>query len=684
MALQPMKKLYLCFLWHMHQPYYKNPYTQTFEMPWVFLHAIKDYYEMPWHVSRYEKIKTTFNLVPSLIKQLKEYIQDPDSCYLIKTFKKAVESLTEEEKNYVLDISFNANLNTMIKPFERYYQLYLKKHSSTAKFTHQELADLQVLFLLSWTGNYLRENNEFVKNLSNKKAGFTHQDKVDLINQLTQFLKEIIPFYQKLQSDRKIEVSTTPYYHPIIPLLIDLTSAKESLPNIILPKVKVNFKDDAELQVKNAISFYQEIFESKPSGFWPSESSISNDTLKLFSQYNIKWTASDEDILFNSLGNKNLENLYKVYKYEGVYLFFRDKYLSDAIGFRYQNLDEKQAVKDFITRLKYIHEKVDFNPVVSVILDGENAWEFYKNNGKDFFDSLYTELSNQDWIEVITFSQVLKKDIVVENLNSVKAGSWIYGNFSTWIGHPEKNTAWEYLSQAKQVLESEKENENYKKAKEYLLIAQGSDWFWWYGDDHFNHYADRFDLLFRLNLQKVYEKLGKDIPTNLLKPIKKLYKQLILRQPTGYIKPVIDGYVSNYYEWLHSGEVDLKFDLSSMTFDTILEKLYYGYDEENLYLRLDGKVESITDKGYKLKVSILATCEMDFTFPLQSTLYENNGLKACSKKVIEIAIPLKLFSCRNFDLSFTVLENDKIIEKLPVYSVLNIDISQDFTYDWIV
>ncbi|WP_297889816.1 glycoside hydrolase family 57 protein [Sulfurihydrogenibium sp.] len=678
-----MKKLYLCFLWHMHQPYYKNPFTNLFEMPWVFLHAIKDYYEIPWYLSKYN-IKATFNLVPSLLEQIQEYIQNPDSCYFLKTIKKPVDTLTENEKSYLKDFLFSANLNTMIKPLERYYQLYLKKHSTDSKFTNQELIDLEVLFLLSWSGNYLRENNKVVKELLQKKHTYTEEEKYQLITTLTDFLKEIVPLYKKLCEKGQIEISTTPYYHPILPLLIDINSAKESLPNIELPKIKSGFKDDADIQVKKAVNFYRNIFNKSPDGFWPSEGSISNGTLKLFKENNIKWTASDEDVLFGSLNDRNLENIYKVYDYDGVKIFFRDKYLSDAIGFRYQNSDPAIAVKDFISRLRHIYEKSNYNPVVSVILDGENAWEFYKNNGKDFFDTLYQELSNQEWIETITFSEVLKKDIIMERLGSIKAGSWIYGNFSTWIGHPEKNTAWEYLSEAKQILEFEKDNKNYKEAKNHLLIAEGSDWFWWYGDDHFSHYADRFDLLFRLNLQKIYTLLEKDIPSKLLKPIKKLFKEPIIKEPSGYIKPKIDGFVSNYFEWLSSGEVDLTFDMSSMSFDTVLKKLYYGYDEDYLYLRLDGKVESITDKGYTLKISILSTCEVEFNLPIKSQLLEENGIKISANKVIEVAIPLSLFECRNFDISFTLLKDGTVVEKLPIYNVLNLDISKDFTYDWMV
>jgi Alpha-amylase/alpha-mannosidase len=674
-----MKKLYLCFLWHMHQPWYIDPFTQEFEMPWVFLHAIKDYYEMPWLVSRYKKIKATFNLVPSLMKQLQIYSENPSSCKFLNLLKKEVDEISATEKDYLLKILFSANLTTMIKPIPRYFQIY-QKYMTTQNLTNQDFLDLQVLFLLSWTGNYLRENNHYIKTLFEKGKDFTQAEKEKLINVLLNFLKEIIPYYKKLEREGKIEITTTPYYHPILPLLLNIESARESKPDISLPKITANFKEDAVYHVKSALDEYQSIFDKKPNGLWPAEGSLSNQTLDLFIEHKIKWTATDEDVLYNVAGKRDK---YKIYKYKDIYIFFRDKYLSDSIGFRYQNMNEKNAVDDFISHLRSIYNSSQHCQVVSVILDGENAWEFYKNNGKDFFDRLYFEISHQKWIECITFSEVLEKNVEIENLESIKAGSWIYGNFTTWIGHPEKNTAWEYLSEARNFLESEKENDLYKKAIEYIYIAEGSDWFWWYGDDHFTIYADKFDLLFRSNLMKVYDALGKKPPAKLSKPIKQTFKQPIIKKPKNYITPTIDGKITNYFEWLFSGEIDLTFDLSSMNTEILIDKLYYGYDKENFYLRFDASVNQI--KNNILRLNFITDKEISFSVPISNQKYtDENGVEAVSEKIIEIKIPLNFLNEKKFEFYIEILKDSRLLQKLPVYSIIILDISENFDYDWMV
>jgi len=674
-----MKKLYLCFLWHMHQPWYIDSFTQEFEMPWVFLHAIKDYYEMPWLVSRYKKIKATFNLVPSLIKQLQIYSENPSSCKFLNLSKKDVDKISNTEKDYLLKILFSANLATMIKPIPRYFQIH-QKYMTTQNLSNQDFLDLQVLFLLSWTGNYLRENNQYIKALLEKEKNFTQAEKEKLINVLLDFLKEIIPYYKKLENEGRIEITTTPYYHPILPLLLNTESAKESKPDISLPKITANFKEDAVYHLKSALDEYKSIFDKNPNGLWPAEGSLSNQTLDLFIEHKIKWTATDEDVLYNSTGKRDK---YKIYKYKDIYLFFRDRYLSDSIGFRYQNMDEKDAVDDFISHLKSIYNSSQHCQVVSVILDGENAWEFYKNNGKDFFSRLYFEISHQRWIECITFSEVLEKNVEIENLESIKAGSWIYGNFTTWIGHPEKNTAWEYLSETRSFLESEKENDLYKKAIEYIYIAEGSDWFWWYGDDHFTIYADKFDLLFRSNLMKVYDVLGKKPPAKLSKPIKQTFKQPVIKKPKNYITPTIDGKITNYFEWLFSGEIDLTFDLSSMNTEILLNKLYYGYDKENFYLRFDGSVNQI--KNDILRINFITDKEISFSVPVSNEKYtDENGVEAVGEKIIEIKIPLNLLNEKRFEFYIEILKDSQLLQKLPVYSIIMLDISENFDYDWMV
>ncbi len=689
-----MKKLYLLFLWHMHQPVYKNPLTDYYEMPWVFLHAIKDYYEMPWHVSRFTKIKGTFNLVPSLIKQLFDYYDENVKDKFLELWRKEPFSLSKEEKKYLILFLFNSNPKTMIKPFPRYYQLYLKKETFSGDisqlFSEKEILDLEVLFILSWTGNALRKESKIVKDLIKKNADFTQEDKENLLKEIFSFIKKIIPFYKELEKEGKIEISTTPFYHPILPLLLDINAGKEATPEIQLPKINVSFKDHGEIHVSKAIDLFEEVFNKKPSGFWPAEGSISQDTVRLFSEKGIKWTASDEDVLFNSIGEREKRHIYKIYKYENTYLFFRDKTLSDLIGFTYSNWEGKSAAEDFVKRLREIYDEFSFSPVVPVILDGENAWEFYENNGYDFFENLYALLENQEWIECLTFSEMLEKNIDIHTISRITAGSWIGGNFYTWIGHPEKNKGWELLGKTKEDFDKSPEDKK-KEALEYLLTAEGSDWFWWYGDDHYTPYADKFDMLFRENLQKVYQILQINPPKELFIPIKKKFPSPYIKKPNYYVFPIIDGETTHYFEWLNAGIVNLLFDASAMdTSGVHLKKLYYGYDEESLYLKIDGNIQELLDKNYYLFIDFLGKEEDKIILYLGK---DKNVLNSCENleyhcnTSCEIKIPFKCLPFsdgKKIEVSFGLLEGDKQIEKVPFYNFVFLDLSRNFDDEWFV
>jgi len=310
-----LKKLYLNIILHMHQPYYKNPINGIYEMPWVFLHAVKDYYEMPWHVSKFESIAVNFNLVPSLLKQLEEYSSDDIRCRFLDIIKKETSQLTPEEKRYCLEFLFYSNIKTMIKPYRRYYGLYLKKTKTKSynDFSNGEILDLEVLFLLAWSGNALRKESNIIKELIKKQMNYSENDKLTLLDGMQSFIKKIVPFYKKLYEDKRIGLTTTPFYHPIVPLLIDTNSAKEAMPHVKLPNVAASFKNDAEKHVSYAIDFFNNIFGKNPESFWPAEGSISSDTLLMFKKYGVKRTFSDEDVLFNSLKSADRKNLYKIY-----------------------------------------------------------------------------------------------------------------------------------------------------------------------------------------------------------------------------------------------------------------------------------------------------------------------------------------------------------------------------------
>ncbi len=688
----------------MHQPYYKDDFENKYLLPWVFLHAIKDYYEMPWHISKFDNIKAVFNLVPSLIVQLEDYANGTANDLFLEALTTDVKALSNEEKQKLLPQLFMANVRHMIYPSERYKNLY-EKFKSNQDLDDTEINDLEVLFLLSWSGHFIRQNSETVKNLILQDKFFTNEQKAALLNELFSFIKKIIPFYKKLAEENKIELSATPFYHPILPLLLNHLSAKEAKNDIILPRIFNDFSSDAHLQVKNAKKYFTDVFGFSPTGMWPAEGSISNDAAKCFIAHGVNWIASDEDVLSNSL-SKNLSDenfrceLYKPYYYENegkkINLFFRDKKLSDLIGFSYSNIDAEKASSDFINKLKNIYDKCDFEPVVSVILDGENAWEYYFNNAMPFFESLYGKISQEDWIETLTFSEITENTESVK-LNNIVAGSWIYGNFTTWVGHPEKNKAWELLSETINDIENKKhkldENTLNLITKE-LHIALGSDWFWWYGDDHFSIQADIFDDLFRKHLANIYKLAGVTVNPEIYKPIKKSFKSGIIEHFKCPVNPKIDGQITDFYEWIGSGKFDLKYDLGSMHTDSsYLNKLHWGKNSNILYLRIDGKIKEIFNKNMILDVEFIANIKKNFSVSIDdnkiisfNNFESDEKIKVAIKDIIEMEIPLNevITNKNKVAVQFRLKKETEIIERAPVYNFAELDLSEEYLKNWIV
>lgn len=694
-----MKKLYLQFIWHMHQPYYKDPANGRYLLPWVFLHAIKDYSEMPRYYELYD-IKGTFNFVPSLLEQLKDYADENVDDQLLNLIKKDTASLSELEKQFLLTSLFMANLKNMISVSKRYKQLYDKYNLGKRDFDAQEILDLEVHFLTAWTGNFIRNESSFIRSLIVKDVYFTENDKKTLLKILFGKIAYLFDYYKKLSDSGTIELSVTPYYHPILPLLIDTTSAKQSKRDIALPEIHAPLGEDAVWHVKEGVSTYEKYFGTKPDGVWPAEGSVSNEALNIFGE-DFKWCATDEDVLSNSLGidlknRNNRSRLYKRYIYgeNKMSLFFRDKFLSDLLGFAYANMDPVDAACDFLKKLKDIYEMCDFDPVVSVIMDGENAWEFYKNNASDFFSAVYERVMKIDWITAVTPSEVISQKMGTDQkIDDIVAGSWIYGNFTTWIGHPEKNKAWEYLFGVKKDLDKIsaefQDAEKLEQAGRYFRIAEGSDWLWWYGDDHFTSQAGTFDYLFRSNLMAVYETLGIHVPSFLLEPIKKTTSVKTFLPPKNYISPVIDGKVDSYFEYLGASTINLKYDMSSMnTGSNILNTLKWGFDDKNLYLLIFADKNSLKNKNLCIEIRINCPSEYFIKYFVKEDYFDSSfpkeKLDLKFDEVLELSVDLELFETKRLALVFSVLEEDRVLDKAPVYSPLELRIDSLNAVDWLV
>jgi len=614
------RPLSVILLWHMHQPQYKDPANSEYILPWTYLHAVKDYYDMAAIVDEVDGARAVFNFVPSLLEQLEDYAAGTAVDPFLIHAKMDPAEMGEKERLFVITNFFAANRQRLIEPNRRYAELFQLAGDAAAgdtprllrQFRDQEILDLQVCFFLAWTGEAARRRYPELQALVAKGRGYTVQDKTLLFDIHGRILREIIPLYQKLHTEGKIELTVTPYFHPILPLLCDTKTATVAMPRVHLPELHLRCPEDARSQILSGIACFERIFGFRPAGSWPSEGSVSDQVLSIMAESGVVWAATDEGILSASIGGLGIgrEALYHPYVFNGggkdIALFFRDHTLSDLIGFTYSQWEEQKAVGDFISRLRHIASNQHDATVVTVILDGENAWEYYPDNGYHFLKGLYEALSATHEIHSATCSEILMNS-EARRLHHIHPGSWINSNYGIWIGHPEENRAWELIAKARDAavrssprvaellangvtdLDAIADKTAAAICRD-LFAAQGSDWFWWYGDDHFTSHGEQFDLLFRRHLMNIYRSLELEIPAELYEPIKKKSPAGFVRSPAGFITPEITGYVGNYFEWLAAGLYDLSRQSSAMhSAESLLRQFYYGFDLRSLYLRIDGE-----------------------------------------------------------------------------------------------
>ena len=511
--------LNLAIIYHMHQPYYKNLLTKESDLPWVRLHGVKDYLDMVQILEKFPKIKLTFNVVPSLFEQIEDYNNAGLEDKYLKLSRKPAEQLTKADKEFILQNFFSINKEKVIAFSPRYYQLYFKKKSGQ-EFNLADYLDLQVCFNLFWIDPSFRKNIPELKKVVDKERFFSEADKQIVLSQQLEILKGILPAYKKAQASKQVEISVTPYYHPILPLLYDTNIAKEANKKTHLPKEGFNYPLDAKYQIDSGVEFYKQRFDTQPLGMWPSEEGVSEHILPYIIESGIKWIVTDEAILFKSLKLKKRDTklLYQPHllkRKEGeLNIIFRDRNLSDLIGFSYSNMKEIDAVNNFMSHLENIHKAFKHqDTLVTIAMDGENAWEYFRNDGEDFLNLLYARISESQFIKTTTPGEYLKLNPAKRIIKRLSAGSWIYGEFGKWIGNPHKVKAWEWLAQARKAIKETKQPS--ALAWKQIYILEGSDWFWWAGEDP----DGSFDRLFRLHLTNLYLLIDKEPPTYLSHPL---------------------------------------------------------------------------------------------------------------------------------------------------------------------
>jgi alpha-amylase/alpha-mannosidase (GH57 family) len=734
----PDLPLSLLFFWHQHQPLYKDALANRYELPWVRLHATKDYYDMAALLDDYPSVKANFNLVPSLLTQLDDYAAGTaQDKFLELTLKKAAD-LSFEDRQFILQNFFMAHWEHMIDPYPRYRELLEKRGRLMSQetlsraqkyFKEQDWRDLQTWFNLTWFDPLWREKDPFIKGLFEKGRNFTEEEKQKLADKQREICAQVVAKHKELQDRGQIEVTTTPFYHPILPLLCDTEAARMAMPHVALPEHRFQHLEDARTQVQRAVEDYHRRFGRAPQGMWPAEGSVSETAARLFAEAGLRWVATDEAVLAHSLAPDTYqrEDLYEPYRFQvgekPLYFFFRDHELSDAIGFVYASWDPETAADHFMKRLHDIRDHLKARDgarprrhVVPVILDGENCWEYYRQDGVPFLRALYARLSADPTIETVRAGDYLDRvGEEVRVLPKLWSGSWINSNFAIWIGHSEDNRAWDVLWRTRAFLTAQiqarpdlTEAAATRQAWEEIYIAEGSDWCWWYGDDHSSGNDETFDYLFRKHLMNVYTLMGEKSPEDLHLPIKQKRVKAPITPPADFVTPHIDGRVSSYFEWHSAGVYQTEAGGTGTMHkaENLIKTVHFGFDMENLYFRLDPNraMTPETMAGYGIKFVFLRPegYEVTATFGPENKValalkaanpeipFEGRQLPpGAYQKIIELAIPLSVIANpgkQTFEVVILVQKDGLEQERWPVEATLQIPYpSTDvFVDNWVI
>jgi alpha-amylase/alpha-mannosidase (GH57 family) len=722
-----MNRIHLMLLWHMHQPQYRDPSTGRYILPWTRLHALKDYWGMVRVLEEFPQMHATINVVPSLGAQLEEYASGKfDEPWFSIAFAPA-DKLSPVDKAEILLRSFQVNRDLM-RRWPRYAELFEWSQRAASEvivrtFGQRDWRDLQLLSQLCWMDEEYLASDPEVSRLSVKGSDYTEADKQALKAKQIELLARVLPEYRKAQESGQIEISTTPFYHPILPLICDTDVGRVSNP--WSPPLQPAFRhpDDAREQLERARRYHERVFGRPPVGLWPSEGSVSDQALGMAAQLGFKWFATDEGVLGRTLSlgfgrdsagvPSNADRLYSPLRVRLGALeitgFFRDHYLSDLVGFVYSRMDSLAAADDLYRRLRAIGERVQTGRplTVSLILDGENAWEYYPGNGREFLRQFYRRVSSDPDIRPLTASEALAAAGEVPEVDKVVPGSWINANFDIWIGHKEDIAAWELLRNARDFYQRAVEKrargdagapteQQLARAFESLLAAEGSDWCWWFGPEHISANDTEFDAFFRKLLSEVYRELGTEAPDELAESIKYQPERAEVVPPSGYLKVVADGRETSYFEWLGAGMYSPEHQDSSMHGRIrLLDQIRYGFSDERFFVRVDvfeGVFARLKDAEFRLTFR----CEEELRVvvrmedgKLSGYLVESKDfcllgpdemvIVACGR-ILEVSIARKLLRLKgqqSFSLVVALWEGGLPVDLLPKENWLEVRLGAD-------
>jgi alpha-amylase/alpha-mannosidase (GH57 family) len=709
----------VAILWHMHQPFYEDLATGEHLLPWVRMHGLKDYYGMVAMLRDFPAVRMTFNLVPSLLVQLEAFADGrAHDASLVLSLKPAVD-LDASDHAFMLGNFFHAQRQRMIEPHPRYAELLALRGDwpppdgdpgpSAGRFTVEEWRDLQVWHKLAWIDPLYLERDPRVRRLVARGRGFSEDDKTLLREVEIEILNRVIPEYRDAAARGQIEVSASPFYHPILPLLCDTDVYLRTHPQARVPRRRFSHPEDAAEQLARAAACHERLFGRPPAGLWPSEGSVSDAMVPLVRRAGFRWMATDELILARTLGVtlsrdhrghlEQPERLYRPYRVSAgggqVTCAFRDHVLSDLIGFTYAGWPAEAAADDFVGRLveggrRFRERTGGGEALIAVILDGENAWEHFEGGGRPFLRALYGRLAASPELRTVTMSEGCAA--ATEDLSGIFPGSWIDANFSIWIGHRDDRQAWSQLADARAVIDaSPGPPDAVARAREELLIAEGSDWFWWYGDDHSSAHDADFDDLFRRHLRNVYTALGEAVPDQLfLTNITTEASAPAARPaPHGYLAPAIDGEETSYLEWLGAVCYEAGRGAATGAMHQVtpaarqLARIHLGFDRERLLVRVDAvrrRVADLLREGREVSLQFVQPAGVRLLVRwrdgLETTITSRapgppstsrDGLISAAGTVLEIAVPLAEFGSASRLRFFVVLSDggDRETERHP-------------------
>ncbi|PAW80069.1 MAG: alpha-amlyase [Verrucomicrobia bacterium Tous-C9LFEB] len=601
-------------LWHMHQPYYVNPLTKTAMMPWVRLHSVKGYLDMIDLLERVPNVLVNFNFTPVLVKQIEELANGEVTDLWESWSRKPVEELHVDEKKRILEDFFKLNWDTMVKPYPRYLELLHRRGMTWSErtmdeavklFSAEDFRDLQVWYNLAWCGHSAVRRYPVLDELKKQGRDFTEEQKNAVLDIHREILKLVLSLYRDAVARGQVEITTTPFFHPIMPLVYDTDFARRCMPHATLP-LRFSAPEDVRAQLRLAQEQHERVFGQKARGLWPSEGSIAPELIPLFQEAGIEYFCTDEGNLFHSLehdpawAGKHVDHLelfqgWRIRHDDAqVQALFRERPLSDFIGFNAARNEASRSVDYLMHHLDHLSSILTHpHQAVLLALDGENAWEAFADGGEKFLTLFYQALAERQNFRTRRLGGYFTEFPANVECTHLHTGSWINSDFDIWIGDPEENKGWEWIGQTRQFLVDRLANndvpaETAMKAWWAIYAAEGSDWFWWYGPD-FNTDCDfLFDELFRTHLQNVYRLLGVTPPAYLDVPICLPSQAVPYTLPHRYVQVGRKGQVENYFEWVGAGQFDIEQQQTAMyQSDRIGRQLYFGFNHEHFVLRLD-------------------------------------------------------------------------------------------------